>query len=147
MGSSRNLLSMVPAWSAAVLVTTVIASLLHSWSVQSGLEALGARIPADVAVKTAAADLRGMAVPLLLVFGLALAIGFAVAGWLRPRLPQLAAIGWPLAGAGAIGMALLLMRYEMQITPLAGARGAMGYVLFCGAGAIGGLVFAWVRPR
>ena len=42
-----------PAWSAAVLVTTAIASLIQSWQVQSGLIDLGVKIPAGLALETA----------------------------------------------------------------------------------------------
>ena len=79
--------------------------------------------------------------------GLALMLGFTLAGWLRGRLPRLAPLAWPLAGFAAVATTLALMQASMQITPLAGARGMDGFLLFCAAGALGGMVFAWLRPE
>jgi hypothetical protein len=143
----KELVKVAPAWATAVLATTFLACVIQSWQVQAGLTDLGVDIPPGLAVETAIADLLGMAVPVLLVFGVALAIGFATASWLKPRLPLLAPIAWPLAGAGAVATALGLMHLEFQMTPLAGARGLDGFLLFCFAGAVGGMIFDWLRPR
>ncbi|MBU6166543.1 MAG: hypothetical protein KGQ52_10495 [Alphaproteobacteria bacterium] len=145
--SGRDMVKIGPAWAAAVLATTVMACLIQSWQVQSGLADLGVDIPPGLAAQTAIADLLGMALPVLMVFGIAMALGFMAAGWLKPRLPLLAPIAWPLAGATAIAAALGLMHLQYQMTPLAGARGTDGFLLFCGAGALGGLIFDWLRPR
>jgi hypothetical protein len=136
-----------PAWSAAVLATTVMASIIQSWQVQAGLIDLGAVIPAGIALETALQDFTGLALPVLAVFGLALALALVLAGWLKPQLPMIAPIAWPLAGAAAIGTALGFMHAQFQTTPLAGARGPDGFILFCAAGAVGGAIFAWLKPR
>jgi len=143
----RDMVKVGPAWATAVLATTVMACLIQSWQVQSGLTDLGVDIPPGLAVETAIADLLGMAVPVLVVFGVALALGFVAASWLKPHLPLLAPIAWPLSGAAAVGAALGLMHLQFQMTPLAGARGSDGFLLFCFAGAIGGLIFDWLRPH
>lgn len=136
-----------PAWATAVLATTVMACVIQSWQVQSGLIDLGVDIPPGLAAETAVADLMGMGVPVLTVFGIALALGFSTAAWLKLRLPMLAPIAGPLAGASAVAAALGLMHLQFAMTPLAGARGTDGFVLFCAAGAVGGLIFDWLRPR
>lgn len=143
----KQLVKVGPAWAAAGLVTTAMTSLIHSWQVQEGITSLGVEIPPDVAVQTGLADLAGLALPVFLVFGVALALGFAMAAVLKPRLPLLEPIAWPLAGSLAVATALLLMRFQFEMTPLAGARGLDGLLLLCGAGAMGGLVFAWLKPR
>jgi hypothetical protein len=143
----KDVLRTAPAWSAAVLVTTAVASMVQSWQVQARLTDLGVDIPPALAAETAWRDFTGLAVPLLLVFGLALLLGFALAGWLRVRLPRLAPLAWPLAGFAAIAATLSLMQFSMEITPLAGARGLDGFLLFCAAGGLGGLVYAWLRPQ
>ena len=143
----KDLLRSAPAWSAAVLVTTAAGSMVQSWQVQAGLSRLGVDIPPALAADTAMRDFTGLLVPLLLVFGLALLLGFAVAGWLRQRLPRLALLAWPIAGAAAIAITLLLMHLQFEMTPLAGARGLDGFLLFCAAGGLGGLVYAWLRPE
>lgn len=147
MANFKDLLRSAPAWSAAVLATTAIASMIQSWQVQSGLIDLGVKIPAGLALETALHDFTGLLAPLLLVFGIGLLLAFALAGLLKPRVPVLAPVAWPLAGASAIAAVLVLMHAQFQMTPLAGARGADGFVLFCLAGAIGGFVFGWLKPH
>lgn len=132
-------------WLVAVAVTVIAASAWHSWSVQSQLIGLGAEISPALRLTTAASDLVGLAPALLPVFGAALALGFALAAFLRPRLPALADIAYPLAGAAAVATALGLMGLQFETVPLAGARGALGFAILCAAGALGGLVFSWRR--
>jgi hypothetical protein len=143
----KQLVKVGPAWAAAGLVTTATTSLIHSWQVQQGITGLGVEITPELAVQTGLADLAGLSLPVFLVFGLALAFAFAMAAVIKPRLPMLEPIAWPLAGSLAVATALLLMRLLFEMTPLAGARGLDGLLLFCGAGALGGLVFAWLKPR
>ena len=147
MGRMKDLLRTAPAWSAAVLVTTAMASMIQSWQVQSGLIDIGAEIPTALALESALRDFTGLLLPVFAVFGIALLLAFLLAHWLKPRLPLLAPVAWPLAGAGAIAAALVIMHAQYQTTPLAGARGMDGFVLFCLAGAIGGFVFGWLKPR
>lgn len=147
MAWAKDLLRTGPAWSTAVLVTTVMASVIQSWQVQSGLINLGVTIPPGLALETALHDFTGMALPVLSVFGVALALAFLAASWLKPRVPLLAPIAWPLAGAAAVGTTLGFMHAQFSMTPLAGARGPDGFILFCTAGAVGGFVFAWLKPR
>jgi hypothetical protein len=143
---AKDILRMGPAWGTAVLVTTVIGSIIQSWQVQSGLAGRDILIPSDLAVETALREFTGLAVPVLTVFGLALALGFAATSWLKPRLPLLAPIAWPLAGAAVIGTTLGFIHARLQISPLAGDRALDGFVLFCSAGALGGFIFAWLKP-
>jgi len=147
MASLKDLLRTAPAWSAAVLTTTAIASMIQSCQVQSGLLDLGVKIPAGLALETAGRDFAGLLLPLLAVFGFALLVAFSAAHWLKPRLPLLAPIAWPLAGGLAIAAVLMAMHAQFQMTPLAGARGMDGFILFCLAGSIGGFVFGWLKPR
>ncbi len=147
MAIMKDLLRSAPAWSAAVLVTTAMASMIQSWQVQAGLRSLGVVIPTNLALETALRDFTGLLLPVFAVFGIALLLAFLAASWLKPRLPLLAPVAWPLAGAGAIAAVLFTMRAQFEMTPLAGARGADGFLLFCLAGAIGGFVFGWLKPR
>ena len=67
MASLKDLLRTAPAWSAAVLTTTAIASMIQSWQVQSGLLDLGVKIPAGLALETAGRDFAGLLLPLLVI--------------------------------------------------------------------------------
>lgn len=132
-------------WALAVIVTVVAASAVHSWTIQQGLIGLGVTIPQDLRLNTAVADFQGLAPALLVVFGAALAIGFVIAAVLQPRLQIAAILAWPIAGAAAIAVTLLIMRWQMAITPIASAREPLGFALLAASGALGGLAFAATR--
>jgi hypothetical protein len=134
-------------WLLAVVVTTLVASAVHSWTIQNGLVALGVDIPRDVALRSAVDDLVGLGPALGGVLAIALAVGFVVAAWLGPRWKVSALLACPLAGGVAVGVTLMLMRLQMNITPIASAREPLGFALLCMAGAVGGLVFAVTRRR
>jgi hypothetical protein len=144
MSWSREMLRAGPAWATAVLVTTVMGSMIQSWQVQSGLTMA---MLSDVAVEAALREFTGLAVPVLTIFGLTLVLAVAATSWLKPRVPLLAPIAWPLAGAAAVGTTLGFIHARLQVAPLAGDRALDGFVLLCSAGAIGGVLFAWLKPR
>jgi hypothetical protein len=139
--------NIIGRWLVAVIVTTLAASAVHSWIIQRDLIALGAEIPGDVALRSAVGDFVGLAPALGGVLAIALAVAFVVAALLGPRLKIAPLVANPLAGAVAVGVTLLIMRWQMNITPIASAREPLGFALLCGAGALGGLVFAVSRRR
>jgi hypothetical protein len=134
-------------WLVAVIVTTLAASAVHSWIIQQDLVALGVEIPTGVALRSAVTDFIGLAPALGGVLAIALAVGFLVATVFGPRLKVPPLIGFPLAGGVAVGVTLLIMRWQMNITPIASAREPLGFALLCGAGILGGLVFVLTRRR
>lgn len=131
------------SWLIAVIATTAGISVIHSLRIQNGLAELGVELPLGLRLSTIGRDLVGLAPALGGVVAIALAIGFVVAAFLRPRLPALAWIAYPLAGGAAIVVALAAMHYSYDITPIAGARGPLGLPLFGLVGAVGGWIFAW----
>lgn len=135
------------AWLAGAAATVLAASLVHSLAVQAGLTALGVELPAGLRLTAWAGDLAGLAPALFGVLGGALAIGLVVAVLLKPRLPALAGIAEPLAGAAAVAVALWAMHLNFATTPLASARTTAGFLALCAAGALGGWVFARVMRR
>jgi hypothetical protein len=82
------------------------------------------------------------------VIVLALLVGFLVAWPMKRVLKPIAPFAYPIAGAAAIALALYLMSKQFYgTTPIAGARGALGFTLQCLAGAAGGYVFAALNER
>jgi hypothetical protein len=142
-----RLFNTIGRWVVAVIVTTAAASAAHSWINQRALIAMGVEIPTATAFRTAMGDFIGLAPALGGVLGIALAVAFVVATWLGPRLKVPALLAYPLAGGVAVGVTLMLMRWQMDITPIASAREPLGFALICLAGALGGLVFVGTRPR
>lgn len=131
----------------AALLTTALASLAHSLFVQAGLVEVGAKIPLAARVVAILRDFMGLLPTLGLLLLLALGIGFAVAGLLKPRLPLLAPFAYPLAGFVAVATALIAMRLASGLTPIAGARTTAGFLAISLAGLAGGLLFALLRRR
>jgi hypothetical protein len=134
-------------WLLAVIVATIGASAVHSWAIQRELARLGVAIPADTGLRSGIDDLTGQGPAVGGILAIALAIGFIVAALLGPRLKVPTLLAYPLAGTVAVAFTLWLMRLQMNITPIAGARETPGFVLISLAGGLGGLVFALTRRR
>lgn len=91
---------------------------------------------------------NGMPGSYTLVIAIALAVGFLVAFGMKRLIKPLAPIAYPLAGAAAVALTLALMSMQFySTTPIAGARGPLGFGLQMLAGAIGGMIFAALRPK
>jgi hypothetical protein len=136
------------AFVLAVVAATVFGSLFSSYMTQSALIAAGAEFPVADRFSSAMSDFVGIAPAYGVVIAIALGVGFLVAAILRRVIKPLAPVAFPIAGAAAVGAALALMSIQYySTTPIAGARGALGFALQCLAGGIGGFVFAGLLRR
>ncbi len=132
----------------AAATTTALASFFHTQMVIKGLEASGADVALAMRLAMSADDLAGLAPQFGVVISIALALGFFIAALLRRMVKPLAGVAYPLAGAAAVGFALFVMSLAFDgITPIAGARSPLGFLLQCLAGGVGGLVFAMIAIR
>lgn len=133
---------------AALGVTLVVASLVHTHFTLAGLRALGAVISPGDAWTTAQGDLVGLGPAFGAVIALALLIGFLVAGLVRRVLPWPRPIAYGLGGGAALLTALWLMHLSFEITPIGSARSWAGFLSLGLTGALGGVIFALIaRPR
>jgi hypothetical protein len=127
-------------WLLAVLATTLVGSMVQTQFNLAQLAALGQPVDIGLRLQTTLLDLARFA-PL---FGAIVAVGFLIAlplaSWLARRG---AGRGWlhPLAGAVALLVALLLMRWLVGLTPIAAAREPIGMAALVLAGAFGGWVW------
>ena len=143
------------SYAAAVVLTTVLACAFSGHLVLWALsEDLGVAIGAGRWLATLAKDVVGMAPFYGGVIAVAFLIAFPVAAlivkWLRLRgvaSPRLSHVGFTAAGAVAMLAMLLILRGLLEVTPVAGARTAVGLAAQALAGAAGGLLFAWLRNR
>ena len=135
------------AFLAALIVGFTLASAFHSQFVLARLAGVGAQIGLGDRLRMTLGDIAGLAPSYGAILGIALAIGFAVAWVVKRFLKPLAAIAYPLAGAAAVATALQLMSMQFEMTPVAGARGPLGFAAQCAAGALAGWVFERLRPR
>lgn len=128
----------------AVIVATVLGAIAHTQFVLAELTGLGIEIPVSDRLSTTIHDIAGMGP----MFGLIVAIGFIVAMLAAGLVYRFAGtqryLVYGVAGAVALAVALTAMGMVYEITPIAGARTAMGFVAQMIAGALGGLTFARV---
>lgn len=128
------------SFAVSVVVTYTLASFAHTQQVLSGLLQLGVLIPVADRIAMIAGDWVGLYL-YLAVIAIGLLLAFAVMALVRRVLPV---PGWLIyAVGGALAMLVILwsMRELGSLTPIAGARGALGMSLQCLAGATGGAVF------
>jgi len=141
------LMRTILAFLAAVLITYTLASFFHSQQVLSGLQSLGIEISPTLRLSYILGDMRGLAGLFPSVIAIALAIGFIIGFFVKKILTPLAPFAYPIAGTCAMATTLAVMSAAMDITPIAGARGTLGFSLQCLAGACGGLAFSFLRPK
>lgn len=83
------------------------------------------------------------------ILAVALLLGFLVAFGAKRLAKPLAPVAYPVAGAAAVFVAILLIESVLGggAGVIGGARDALGMGLQALAGGLGGLVFALLRPR
>ena len=83
------------------------------------------------------------------IIAIALLIGFVVAAIVKRVLTPLAPVAYPVAGALAIPLTVVLIEQVLGggAGIMSGARGTVGLALQGLAGLAGGVVFAFLRPH
>lgn len=147
----NRMIRVVFAFVVAACAAYVLASMLFTSVNLIRLSEVGAEISATDAMRTIWFDLRGLAPSLLwtqygsLIF-IGLALAFPVAALLRAltvraNLAFITPLLYPLAGATAMVMILVLSFQEYEVYAFAGARGLLGNLAQCFAGACAGYLF------
>jgi hypothetical protein len=143
---SRKFLQVIASWLLASLATYALASVFHSSTNLARLSALGFSIPMQDRLSMTVYDLQGLtAYFFVIAVGFQVAFGvFALVGRWRSFRKWLF---YGVAGVLAMGTILLTMKSVFSMTPIAGARGAMGFALQLVAGGVGGAVFGVCIPK
>ena len=131
----------------AVVFAFVIASLFHSQFVMAELAKVGVEISLNDRLSMSIDDLLGLYPTYGIVIAVSHFISFIVAGLLIKRFKLSPNIVYFLAGGVGVTVALLAMHPILEITLLAGARSTFGFLCQSLAGAIGGLVFSYLRTH
>ena len=129
------------AFICAVLSTALIASIFSTQSVVASLEEIGINRDMLTRLKMTVTDLASIKL-LGLIVAACFLIGFLVAKFAQGWLGGSRLYWFIAAGATAWLCALLLMSYQLQLMPLAGARTNVGLLVQAMAGAVGGFLFA-----
>lgn len=134
------------AWLVAAACAAILGSIIQTQFTLGALAALGAPVGIAARLQTTLQDLAGFAP----VFGLVAAAGFIpaflVAALLARWWPRQRTLLFALAGAAAVGVAILVMNAALPITPIGATRSAWGLAALTAAGLPGGLLFAALAP-
>jgi hypothetical protein len=142
----RTIVRYVLAFLAALLVTSILASIFSTQFVISGLQSVGVDIPFGVRASMTVADMAILRVLLITVTACSL-VGFLVAGLCASKLPGSRTIWFVIGGGIALITELLLLSSAFGGMPIAGARTTSGLIFQGIAGAAGGWCFAWITAR
>ena len=131
----------------AGLAAYVLAVLLYTQINLSNLTDLGIDISFSDRLGAALHDLlsmTGMYLPIMLV---ALLVAFSLAAIVIRFLPNLRILGFVVAGTVGVLALVLFFSSFLGTNPIAVTRSSLGLLSQCGAGGIGGLVYALVSKR
>ena len=131
----------------AGLVAYVIAVLFYTQINLSNLTDLGIDISFSDRLGAAWHDLlsmTGMYFPIMLV---ALLVAFSLAAIVIRFLPNLRILGFVVAGTVGVLALVLFFSSFLGTNPIAVTRSSLGLLSQCGAGGMGGLVYALVSQR
>ena len=131
----------------AGLVAYVIAVLFYTQINLSNLTDLGIDLSFSDRLAAAAHDLlsmTGMYLPIMLV---ALLVAFSLAAIVIRFLPNLRILGFVVAGFVGVLALVLFFSSFLGTNPIAVTRSSLGLLSQCGAGGMGGLVYALVSQR
>ena len=129
------------------LVAYVIAVLFYTQINLSNLTDLGIDLSFSDRLAAAAHDLlsmTGMYLPIMLV---ALLVAFSLAAIVIRFLPNLRTLGFVVAGTVGVLALVLFFSSFLGTNPIAVTRSSLGLLSQCGAGGMGGLVYALVSQR
>ena len=131
----------------AGLAAYVIAVLFYTQINLSNLTDLGIDISFSDRLGAASHDLLGMTgmyFPIMLV---ALLVAFSLAAIVIRFLPNLRILGFVVAGTVGVLALVLFFSSFLGTNPIAVTRSSLGLLSQCGAGGMGGLVYALVSQR
>lgn len=127
-------------WLLAVLATTLAGSIVQTQFNLGALVALDQPIGLGLRLQTTLLDLARFAPLFAAIVGAGFLVALPLSSWLARCW---GGRRWlhPLAGAAALLMALLLMRWLVGLTPIAAARAPLGLAALVLCGALGGWVW------
>ena len=131
----------------AGLVAYVVAVLFYTQINLSNLTDLGIDISFSDRFGAASHDLlsmTGIYLPIMLV---ALLVAFSLAAIVIRFLPNLRILGFVVAGIVGVLALVLFFSSFLGTNPIAVTRSSLGLLSQCGAGGMGGLVYALVSQR
>jgi hypothetical protein len=145
----RTVLRWLLAFVLAVLITTVLGSIIQTQFNIASITALGAPAGFDLRLEVTAFDLLSFAPTYAIVAAFALLIALLVAAWPASAFPAIKLFWYGLAGFLAIYTALTIMNSMLPVTVIGAARTPAGMVSLSMAGALGGWLYGriWAQRQ
>ncbi len=137
----KTFLRYTAAFFAAVLLSSTLSSIFSTQFVIAGLQSVSVDIPIGTRISMTLEDFA-IFKALLAVISACFLIGFLVASACIRLVGGHRNAWYMLAGASALVTTLLLMSWQMQLMPIAGARTFFGLITQGISGAFGGLLFS-----
>ena len=147
MTKAGLLLRYCGAFVAALILTTVLGSLVQTQINLADLQRLGVEISAGVRLDTSLADLLGFTPNLGGILFAGFVPAFLVAGLLSRYWPARRRFWFALAGATAFLTAIAAMQLLFQITAVAAVRHPSGLLALSACAALGAYLFARLTER
>lgn len=143
-----RLLRTIVAYIAAVAIAYCIGSVFYTARLLAESAGVGIQYTQAQQIDTYLTNFVGLRAYGAMM-AIALALGFIVAFGAKRLLKPLAPVAYPIAGAAAVFAMLALIETQLGggAGVIGGARTPLGVALQCGAGLVGGLIFAALRPR
>ncbi|RBP49673.1 hypothetical protein [Arenicella xantha] len=142
----KTALNYLAALVAATVLTSLLGSFFSSQFVLHELQAIGADISLKTRLSMTIADLAILQT-LVLAFGAALLIAFVAAAACAKFIGGNRLFWYVFAGSSAVITLLIVMSWQLQLMPIAGARSNLGIAFQALAGGLGGYLFAQLtRP-
>ncbi len=126
------------AWLAAVVVATLLGSVVQTQFNLARITGLDVTVPGSVRIETTLFDLAHFAPIWAVIMALAMIIAMPIAGLLARRWQEFRGMLYPLAGFVAACTALLVMNAMLPVTPVGAARTWAGIVSMALPGALAG---------
>lgn len=135
----------IGGWVAAALTTVILGITFQTQNVLARLDNIGADVSFGERLSMTLYDIQHLGSLYIIFVSIALAVAFLLGGLVY----RLAKFGRPIVYMVAGGTAILVMLFTMKaaffdVHLIAGARDGFGLGLQMLAGAIGGLIFAWI---
>jgi len=130
------------AFVAAVLASSLLSSVFSTQFVIAGLESINVEIPLGTRVTMTLEDLA-----IVKALSAVIAASFLVAAACNRWAGGNRTAWYGFAGASALVTTLVLMSWQMQLVPIAGARTIFGLITQSLAGATGGVLFSRLTKK
>ena len=143
-----SILRFIATWIICTIIFVAIASPINTYFVLTELIALDVPISSKMRIDTTVNDFKNMLPNAGMIFGIALFSALIVGRFIARRIPINRSLVLMVSCGVSVAATLEILKLPFDgVILIAGTRGLAGYLGFCVAGSIAGLVFSLLYPR